>query len=348
MKQLAFLLVALASIDGRASAGFLRRSRIASKLNFRAMSPITAGWCMNQDCERLPKGLDQVNAGSFGKTTLHQGPMTLAGTPLPPPAGIPRRFVTFGGQGVHSGAGESDTITVAEIQKAVSDFSATGVDFDLEGGLATGWGQTLANAVEARKESSGRGLQIQLTVMGSANVTSKEGVVLPGAQDIPWLEANGDKYDYVALMLYADAMSGSGWEIPECYCGKAMNVNNPGGSTYRSLEVWLKSNISKEKIVLGMTTDGLEQHMIEFYQQLVDKYGLAGISFWKAHNFPESLKMPSYGSPPPTPTKECPAPPPPVKCPAGKKLGSWVVGGKCACYDKTAPGLLECQNQCPQ
>jgi len=302
---------------------------------------ITGGWCVNHDCNNLPDGFDRVNGGSFQATSLNQGPS------IPGPAGYASKFVTFGGEGVYNAQGTGNVISKENLRSAVTSFSATGLDFDLEGGLAKSewWQPTLENALGLKAESPE--LQIQLTVMGSPNVFdgSTPPVLLPGAQDIPWLEANDAKFDYVALMLYGQEQTDAGWAIPLCHCGTTMTADNPGGATWGFIEPWIDSEIPNSKIVLSMTTNGLAQHHVDFFQQLVDKHGLAGISFWNAKELPAAVSLPVYGKAP-TVVEDCPSAPPHVVCDPGFIYSNFSPGATCGCYDATS-GATPCEQECP-
>ena len=117
------------------------------------------------------------------------------------------------------------------------------------------------------------------------------------------------------------------WVIPKCQDGEQVTADNPSGKTWDYINTWLESGIPHEKIILGMTSTGLEQYHVDFFQQIVDKYSLAGISFWNVHEMGQ-VNLPSYGS---TATPiTCPPAPAPMTCPDNEIPGDYGAG--CRCY----------------
>merc|ERR1712232_1148929 len=91
-------------------------------------------------------------------------------------------------------------------------------------------------------------------------------------EEMPWLVQNHQQFNLVTLMLYGASMEGFGWGVP---------CENPRtGPTYDFIRRWRDSGIPVNKMVLGMTTTGLQGHMVDFYKELVLEEGWAGITFW--------------------------------------------------------------------
>ena len=306
-----------------------KTSYLRSSRSLASNTPVTAGWCVNFECDDAPVGLDTMYAGSFQKTSLHDGPTAKDGTPYDGSPDITNRYVTFGGEGVYGPTGSAvptaDIISQDEMKTAVENFGATGLDFDLEASLKdpSVWQSTIDNAVALK--SDGTITNIQVTCFGSNEV--------PGFDEVsPWAIANSTKFDTIALMLYGDSMTGGGWEIPQCQDGEQVTADNPAGKTWGFLNKWLlESGIPNEKIILGMNSKGLEQYHVDFFQQIVDKYNLAGISIWDVDKMGQ-VNLPTYGSAV-TPIT-CPPAPAPMTCPDDKIPGDY--GGGCACYDVSA------------
>ena len=135
----------------------------------------------------------------------------------------------------------------------------------LHGGVAI-FNQVVTHTKEIKSLLSHRqDLQFQITVMSSQNYDQ------PGRT---WWENNHHNFDKVALMNYGSNMVGAGWEIPQ--------ANPKSGDTYsRYIKRWFSIPGINSKLVLGMTPWGCEDYMVDFFKQIVDEEGLAGISFWQ-------------------------------------------------------------------
>ena len=73
-------------------------------------------------------------------------------------------------------------------------------------------------------------------------------------------------------MLHGDTMSSNGFNIP---------MSDPySGSTYQLLENWMNTSIPNSKIILALTTAGLEPYMVNWFKELIAQYGFAGMSVW--------------------------------------------------------------------
>jgi len=322
-----FLFLAVSTMQQEASLA-RKTSYFRSSRSLASNTPVTAGWCVNYQCDDVPVGLDTMYAGSFQPTSLHDGPTNQDGSPYDGKTDITNRYVTFGGAGVFGPTGSAvptaDIISQDEMKTAVENFGATGLDFDLEASLDNThvWQTTIDNAVALK--SDGTITNIQVTCFGSNTV--------PGLNELPtWAAANPEKFDTIALMLYGGSMTGAGWEIPKCQDGKQVTAENPSGKTWEYINKWLESGIPHEKIILGMTSTGLEQYHVDFFQQIVDKYSLGGISFWNVAKMGQ-VNLPTYGSAV-TPIT-CPPAPAPITCPDNEIPGDY--GGGCACYDVSA------------
>ena len=146
---------------------------------------------------------------------------------------------------------------------------------------ASAWQGTAKNAKE-------EGLAVQITPFGSA---ANDGIL------VPWLKSNPDAWDSVALMLYSTSMVDptQGWNL--CCCGDlAPTAASPCGKTFDWIEEWLDSGVPKHKILLGVTTEGLERYMVDFFADLVATHQLAGLSYWQANRAKGLGLLPTYRS----------------------------------------------------
>ena len=79
--------------------------------------------------------------------------------------------------------------------------------------------------------------------------------------------------DFLAVMIHADSMVGDGYSIPE--------GDPKSGQTWPWIKRWLDADIENSKIILQLTTVGLQGYMIDWFKELIKEHGLAGMSFWK-------------------------------------------------------------------
>ena len=206
------------------------------------------------------------------------------------PVDAGKKFILLGGDKLGGPCG--DPIPGAKLRALAEAQGAGGIDLDLEGCMecATAW-QGTAKAAKAE------GLAVQITPFGSAAAASDDVI-------IPWLKSNPDAWDTVALMLYGSSMIGEGWEL--CCCGDlAPTAASPCGKTYDWIKEWLDSGVPKHKILLGVTTVGLERYMVDFYADLVVTHQLAGLSYWRANTAKGLNLLPTYRNV--APGTACPA-----------------------------------------
>ena len=65
-------------------------------------------------------------------------------------------------------------------------------------------------------------------------------------------------------------MTDGSWSIPK---------DNPNsGFTYKVIQDWLKSGIPASKIILALTTNGLEAYMVDWIKGIIQQNGMAGAS----------------------------------------------------------------------
>jgi len=105
-----------------------------------------------------------------------------------------------------------------------------------------------------------------------------------------------DSFDYIGIEFYANSipeicdrcMTEQGWTIP---------VDDPkSGTTYKAFQTWDASSVDNSKIVLGMTTSGLEGYMVDMYKAAVKQFGFAGILVWHLDHMPLSIPLACFES----------------------------------------------------
>ena len=218
---------------------------------------------MNQNCNQVTNSnITNIYLGSFSPNSCNKGPNSILQTNL---NYINNKYITFGGEGVGGSIPNAN-----EIIRILDENNANGVDFDLEGCLHNKHEEVIEQTQIVK--SNRPNLKIQLTCFGSSDFHTVG----------RWAENNTSKFDHIALMLYGDSMSGSGWDVPE-----STTVDSPSGNTFNYIKQWIDSSIPNEKIILCMTSIGITDNMIKFFHDLVIKHGFAGILFWNV-NLPKT------------------------------------------------------------
>jgi len=231
--------------------------------NTKKPNMIIGGWCMNQNCNQVTNSnITNIYLGSFAPNSCNKGPNSIIQTNLDY---IKNKYITFGGEGVGGSIPNYN-----EIISILDENNANGVDFDLEGCLHNKHEEVIEQAQIVK--SNRPNLKIQLTCFGSSDFHTVG----------RWAENNTSKFDHIALMLYGDSMSGSGWDIPE-----STTAYSPSGNTFNYIKQWIDSSIPNEKIILCMTSIGITDNMIKFFHDLVIKHRFAGILFWNV-NLPKA------------------------------------------------------------
>ena len=245
-------------------------------------------WCANQNClnaEFVPQGLSRIYVGDFAQDAdglpkkAGGGQLIMDGTDLnnikSSTKTTPIVYVTL--------AGENATAATAEglVRLYKGGFEFDGLDFDMEGDLGSGDPGHLiqdkcmgiVNAVSAQ---IGKSLYVQFTVLAGDKPEGVGRWALPYKEmrDKPGMDKNVKQFN-LALMLYGDSMTSSGWGCA--------NRN-----TFKYLDQWM-SDVSmasyKGEIILGMTPIGMEHDngecFMKEFREYVDKNGLYGINFWQ-------------------------------------------------------------------
>lgn len=159
-------------------------------------------------------------------------------------------YITLGGDGVTGDLPTSKTITTW-----MSSLKADNLDFDLEGSIKNGFSSsyTLLSAVQ-----------------GSSSSTKGQATCLVSQYEnaVPYK----DDFDYFGIMIHGSSMTSGSYTIP--------SPDPTTGTTWTDIQKWLDSEVPNEKIVLSLTTVGLEAYMVDWFKSLIAEYGLAGMSFW--------------------------------------------------------------------
>ena len=159
-------------------------------------------------------------------------------------------YITLGGDGVTGDLPSADTI-----RTLMSSLKADNLDFDLEGSIKNGFSSsyTLLSAVQ-----------------GSSSSTKGQATCLVSQYEnaVPYK----DDFDYFGIMIHGSSMTSGSYTIP--------SPDPTTGTTWTDIQKWLDSEVPNEKIVLSLTTVGLEAYMVDWFKSLIAEYGLAGMSFW--------------------------------------------------------------------
>eukprot|EP00928_Gymnodinium_smaydae_P065317 TRINITY_DN48482_c0_g1_i1.p1 TRINITY_DN48482_c0_g1~~TRINITY_DN48482_c0_g1_i1.p1 ORF type:complete len:466 (-),score=73.58 TRINITY_DN48482_c0_g1_i1:501-1847(-) len=205
-------------------------------------------------CSEVPVGWE-VHSGAYDK----DGSATPCSGSLSTDSSL--NYVELGGDGVSGTIPTSD-----QILTWMDDCNADNVDFDMEGYLDKEFStvQKLAQEIKSSKPSA----KIQITCLGSTYDS---------------VAAIADDFDYVSIMLHGNTMSSNGWDIPP---------DDPAsGETYTMISDWAAALGSTEKIVFGLTTDGLEAYMVDWFKSLIQDDGYAGMSFWEIGSLDSSIQL---------------------------------------------------------
>ena len=111
------------------------------------------------------------------------------------------------------------------------------VDYDMEGVLEGQYGlvDTLTNNVRSLQPNA------------KFSITCLSG-------DYGQMEGIQSNFDDIGIMIHADSMQSGGWDIPQ---------NNPeGGNTWMYIQNWINSSVDNSKIVLSITTTGLQVRVL--------------------------------------------------------------------------------------
>lgn len=230
-----------------------------------AQGDVRGAWCMGYHCNEqnyLPwSDVNVVSAGAFQANIGAEPPSLATG----PASGVARRNLVLGGAGVMGALPTAETLASWMAEK-----NYNGLEFDMEGALHGKFDEVAALAKQVKALRPNVHTPVQVTVMASGDWAAAGGSA--------YWKAAQDHFDTIALMTYGLRMEGAGWEIPK--------ADPKSGATYHYIAQWLE--LKPNKVVLAMTTLGLEDYMVSFYDSLVTEHSLAGIAYW----------TPANGSPP--------------------------------------------------
>ena len=201
-------------------------------------------------CDTIPSGWQQ-HVGAFDTS--------IATTPPAATGSASDNYITLGGSGV-----EGDVPSASTIEGWFSSSNANNLDFDLEGVLNGGF-STAASLTETIQETYPD---------AKSQVTCLVGTYSTAA-------TYADTFDYFGIMIHGDSMTSGSYSIPE---------DDPtSGGTWPYIKDWIDSDVPNSKIILSLTTVGLEAYMVDWFKELIAEYGLAGMSFWDLNQLDASI-----------------------------------------------------------
>jgi hypothetical protein len=199
------------------------------------------------DCSLVPSGWGQI-VGAF-QTDASATPPAAGGSAAD-------NYIALGGDNVGGSLPDASTF-----EGWTGTSNAANIEFDMEGLLESKFDEAkqLADSVK----SLAPGTKAQMACLASPWDDGMSG----GPSGVQ------ESFDTFSLMLYASTMNGGGWSIPE--------EDPRSGSTYKAISLWMQSSIPNSKIILGMTTAGLEAYMVDFFKELIQENGFRGLFVWK-------------------------------------------------------------------
>ena len=96
-------------------------------------------------------------------------------------------------------------------------------------------------------------------------------------------ESYKDTFDYFGIMIHGSSMTSGNYGIDES--------DPTSGGTWTFIENWLNSDVPNSKILLSLTTVGLEAYMVDWFKELIAEYGLAGMSFYYWNQLDSSISI---------------------------------------------------------
>ncbi|CAE7221343.1 unnamed protein product [Symbiodinium pilosum] len=143
---------------------------------------------------------------------------------------------------------------------------ASNIDFDMEGIMQMKYKEA-AGLCNDLRTTYGHDIKCQATC-------------LTGDDDRKTAAVYKDTFDYFAIMIHGGSMS-DGWSIP---------VDDPfSGATWKVINEWLHAGIPASKLILAVTTNGLEAYMVNWLKAIIQKYGMAGMSVWQLKDLKSSI-----------------------------------------------------------
>jgi len=257
-------------------------------------------WWIGQ-CAEVPFRMGQMS-GAFYKNVT---------TPPPPTGGDAiNNYIVIGGQDVVYLPGQPIP-SVQEIVGWMSDSNADNANIDMSGFLDGEYAsaKNLADGIRSFKPKA----KVQMTLQADADFTSAAAVA--------------NSFDTVGIMLYNISMTAPGFSIPE--------VNPTSGKTYALLQQLIQAGVPNHKIVLGMTTNGLEGYMVDFFKSLAQTQGFAGLMFWEIQRLPSTIPVSCIINFPES-CGRSPSPPPPSACHSTCAPQS-NLSGECCDLTSTTP-----------
>ena len=230
-----------------------RRKRRASTYT-GTLPYVLQAYCSSGDwltaCDDIPSGWQQ-HVGAFDKS--------ISTTPPAATGSASDNYITLGGDGV-----EGDVPSASTIECWFSRSNAKNLDFDLEGVLKGEFctASTLTETIQKTYPDA------------KSQVTCLVGTYSTAA-------TYADTFDYFAIMIHGDSMTSGTYSIPE---------DDPtSGGTWPYIKDWIDSDVPNSKIILSLTTKGLEAYMVDWFKELIAEYGLAGMSFWDWNQLDDSI-----------------------------------------------------------
>ena len=201
-------------------------------------------------CDDIPRGWKQ-HVGAFDKS--------ISTTPPAATGSASDNYITLGGSGV-----EGDVPSASTIEGWFSSSNANNLDFDLQGVLNGGFctASTLTETIQKTYPDA------------KSQVTCLVGTYSTAA-------TYADTFDYFGIMIHGDSMTSGKYSIPEEY--------PTSGGTWPYIKDWIDSDVPNSKIILSLTTNGLEAYMVDWFKALIAEYGLAGMSFWDWNQLDDSI-----------------------------------------------------------
>eukprot|EP00438_Fugacium_kawagutii_P018607 Skav234502 [mRNA] locus=scaffold1613:45731:47183:+ [translate_table: standard] len=168
-------------------------------------------------------------------------------------------YIALGGHDV-----EGTIPSASTIEGWFSTTNSNNLDFDMEG-ILDGAFSTVASLTQ-EIQADYPDAQAQVTCLVST---------------YPDAEVYADLFQYFGIMIHGDSMTSGSYSIPK---------DDPkSGGTWPYIKDWIDSDIPNSKIILSVTTAGLEAYMVDWFKELIAEYGLAGMSFWYWNQLDDSI-----------------------------------------------------------